>query len=621
MAAALAFAVLLPLIFASPAPAKHDPPGQSAAVKHGHAGGTGATGTTPAASAPYGEEAQAQSGQTGEASSPATPAPASSGEAGGQPATSPEKGKTKSSAAPGHAKAKHSPKREAAKTPRKTPEAPVASVAEPAPAPVTTATPTQTVHAPVVAAPTTTAAIATKHAPARAHSGTGTSARSHRTVRRPARRVASASTASGTSGAVLAAATSGARAPARSSTAHGAGPSAVARQLASERRPSAATSGLPLVHSVTRIINVVPPLIRALIGLLIGLALLLAISSRITAARARRLLRQREELLDDVGLLQGALLPPLPARIGPIGTSAAYQPASGPGAGGDFYDVFALGDGRIAVILGDVSGHGRDALPQTTLLRFTLRAYIEAGLSPRTALATAGPVLERQLGSSFATVAVATYDPRERQLVFSCAGHPPPLVLGSDAAAPITSASAPPIGVGAPTGTRQTTVSIPGSALVCFYTDGVVEARTSGALFGSRRLQRVLASISETATAETLLTRIDAEIDARPDDMAACLLRIEGGELPPAVTVEELALDMREIERDRATRFLRSAGVHPAEIEQVVAELRRQVARHGRVVLELHLGEGAPEIVLSPQNVATLQPTIRAAAGAQGALT
>jgi hypothetical protein len=175
--------------------------------------------------------------------------------------------------------------------------------------------------------------------------------------------------------------------------------------------------------------------------------------------------------------------------------------------------------------------------------------------------------------------------------------------------------------VGAPTGTRQTTMTIPGSALVCFYTDGVVEARTSGALFGSRRLQRVLASISEDATAETLLERIDAETDARPDDMAACLLRMDGDDRSPAVRVEELELDAREVERDRATRFLRSAGVHPAEIDDVIAELRRQVARHGRVVLELHLGEGAPEIVLSPQNVATLQPTIRAAASAQGALT
>jgi serine phosphatase RsbU (regulator of sigma subunit) len=367
-----------------------------------------------------------------------------------------------------------------------------------------------------------------------------------------------------------------------------------------------------IVTTVTRIINVIPAAVQIAIGVLVALALALAISSRLASLRARRLARQRRQLLEDVGLLQAALLPPVPARLGPVGTSSAYRPASGPGAGGDFYDVFALGDGQVAVIVGDVSGHGRSALPQTTLVRFTLRAYLEAGMSPRSALQMAAPVLERQLGESFATVVLATYHPRERTLVYACAGHPPPLVLGSESIAPITVCSSPPIGAGQPTGTRQTVVSLPGESLVCFYTDGVLDARVAGQLFGVRRLKLALAGLGPDATASALLDRVAEESDQRPDDMAACLLRVEGDRSAPSVQKEELELDGREAGRDRAGRLLLARGLDAGKVEHVISSARGAVARDGTVVIELHLGEMAPEVTLRPQNVTSFEPTIRA---------
>jgi stage II sporulation SpoE-like protein len=372
----------------------------------------------------------------------------------------------------------------------------------------------------------------------------------------------------------------------------------------------------PLVTSVTRIINVVPPLIRVLIGALVAVALALAAISQLIALRARRLARQRGQLLEDVGLLQGALLPALPARLGLIGTSAAYRPASGPAAGGDFYDVFALADGQLAVVVGDVSGHGREALPHTTLVRFTMRAYLEAGLSPRQALQSAAPILERQLGGSFATVVLATYHPRERLLVYACAGHPPPIVAGARAIAPITACSSPPIGAGEPTGRRQTVVSIPGSALACFFTDGVVEARVAGELFGAERLERTLLELPDGASASSLLDRVASETDRRPDDMAACLLRIDGNARTPRVQVEELELDRREAGRERIERFLLAGGVDPEEIGEVVASVRASVERNGGVVLSLHLGEGSPKVSLRKHNVTQLAPLERASSRA-----
>jgi len=369
---------------------------------------------------------------------------------------------------------------------------------------------------------------------------------------------------------------------------------------APSRRPS------PIVTTITRIVGVVPTLVWILIGALSALALALAVRSRLAALRARRLERQRGELLEDVGLLQGALLPEPPARLGPVGTSAAYRPADGPGAGGDFYDVFALEDGQLAVIVGDVSGHGREALPHTALVRFTLRAYLEAGLSPRAAVQTAGAVLERQLGGSFVTVVAATYQPRERILTYACAGHPPPVVLGSRSIAPITASSSPPIGAGMRTGTRQTVVSVPGRSQVCFHTDGVTEARVAGELFGAERLARTLAELGPQATASALLDQVAEETDARPDDMAACLLNVEGGNAPPTILVEELELDREEAAGDRTERFLLACGVQRREVTELMRSARVAAERTGTVVLELRLGDGPPVLALGRDNVALL---------------
>ncbi len=350
----------------------------------------------------------------------------------------------------------------------------------------------------------------------------------------------------------------------------------------------------------------IPTLLWMLIGVLLALALALAIRSRLAALRARRLEHQRGALLEDVGLLQAALLPIPPARLGPVGTSAAYRPAEGPGAGGDFYDVFALEDGQLAIIVGDVSGHGRLALPHTALVRFTLRAYMEAGLSPRSAVQTAGAVLERQLGGSFATVVAATYQPRERILTYACAGHPPPVVLGSRSIAPITVCSSPPIGAGMRTGTRQTVVSVPGRSQVCFHTDGVTEARVEGELFGDERLTRTLTELGPGATASALLDRVAEETDARPDDMAACLLDVEGGAAAPVVLIEELELDRVQATDDRTERFLLACGVERRETAELMRSAGAAAGRTGTVVLELRLADGPPEVALGRDNVALL---------------
>jgi hypothetical protein len=367
------------------------------------------------------------------------------------------------------------------------------------------------------------------------------------------------------------------------------------------------TNPSPIVTTITRIVDVVPAPMRILLGLLLALALALGARAGFAALHARRLERQRAELLADVGLLQAALLPVPPARHGAVGTSVAYRPADGPAAGGDFYDVFALEDGRLAVIVGDVSGHGRQALPHTALVRFTLRAYLEAGLSPRRAIQTAGAVLERQLGGSFATVLAATYDPEVRELTYASAGHPPPVVLGpTRPLVPVTASSAPPLGAGIRTGTRQTVLRVPGRARICFYTDGVTEARVAGQLYGSERLTQTLAELPAGAGAADLLERISAATDARPDDMAACLLEVAGSAAAPAALREELELDREQAVGQRTEGFLRACGVEQAAIGALGRAAHGAAGATGTVLLEVGLDGPQPHVELRRENLTQL---------------
>ncbi|MGA7704551.1 MAG: PP2C family protein-serine/threonine phosphatase, partial [Solirubrobacteraceae bacterium] len=383
---------------------------------------------------------------------------------------------------------------------------------------------------------------------------------------------------------------------------HADGPSRTVRATRLQSKSS------PIVTTITRIVGVVPTAIWVLLGALCAVALAFGLRAVLVAVRARRLERQRGELLEDVGLLQAALLPVPPARLGPVGTSVAYRPADGPGAGGDFYDVFALEDGKLGVILGDVSGHGRQALPHTALVRFTLRAYLEAGLPPRDALRTAGTVLERQLGGSFATVVVATYQPRSRTLTYSAAGHPPPVVLGPEPVPTVVVCSAPPIGAGMRTGTRQTVISVPGLSRVCFYTDGLTEARVGGELYGPERLTTALVELGGGAAASDVLARVVEQTTLRPDDMAVCLLNIEGGPHEPSILVEEIELDREEATSDRVERFLLACGLEHGELAALTASVQAVAGSEGTVLMQLRAAPGSPEITLLRDNIALLHP-------------
>jgi hypothetical protein len=356
-----------------------------------------------------------------------------------------------------------------------------------------------------------------------------------------------------------------------------------------------------VTRTVHDIVQVIPGPVKAGIGAMAALLLAAIAAWTAVTLRSRRLRKHRGQLLQEVGLLQAALLPEVPERIGPLAASVAYRPADGPGAGGDFYDVFQLEDGKVGLVLGDVAGHGRDALARTALLRYTLRAYLETGLEPRIAMRLAGETLDHNLASGFATAAVALYDPHAGTLTFSCAGHPPPILLGPPAHEPVTACSAPPIGVGERTGVRQTTVVLPAGALACFFTDGLAEARVDGELFGRDRLASLIEELNGDITAAALLERIRAEVNHMPDDMAACVLSPVAGaaaELDgPAVRIEEL--ELREGGERDLRRFLAACGIPPVEIGDLVRSADSRAADYGGAIVRVRIVAGEhPQVSL-----------------------
>ncbi|HYI99340.1 MAG TPA: PP2C family protein-serine/threonine phosphatase [Thermoleophilaceae bacterium] len=379
-----------------------------------------------------------------------------------------------------------------------------------------------------------------------------------------------------------------------------------------DARSAPERDGSPVIRTVRDIVEVVPDSVKLALAALVALSLVLAGAYLFSALRVRSLARQRGELLSDVGLLQSALLPPVPGRVGALETSVAYRPADGLGAGGDFYDVLPLPGGRAGFILGDVSGHGRDALERTAFLRYTLRAYLEAGLEVGVALQVAGRVIGEGLGGDFATVLLAVHDPKRGSLTYASAGHPAPIVTGGAAFEPVLAGSSPPIGAGLRTGLRQTTVPLTPGVTVCLFTDGLIEARTEQGLLGRDRLTRIVAELGRDATAAAVIERVADEARSVSDDMAVCLLSPTATVTSGGFRTEQLELSAEEAAGPLPGRFLEECGVGSAASEDVERDLRDLAERYDGAVLHATFGSRRTVEVL-PRNVESIEAASRRA--------
>ncbi|MDP9389757.1 MAG: serine/threonine-protein phosphatase, partial [Actinomycetota bacterium] len=229
--------------------------------------------------------------------------------------------------------------------------------------------------------------------------------------------------------------------------------------------------------------------------------------------------------------LQRSLLPPALPCIEGIRLAARYHPVRGGGeVGGDFYDVFPLGDGRWGAVIGDVCGSGALAASLTALVRYTVRAEARRGDPPSLVLQNLHrAVLEQDLGERFCTVALAYLQPRAAavEVTVSCAGHPLPLLSGPEG--PIRPVGRPGSAIGLVERAEfsDTSELVIGGQVLAFYTDGVIEARDSEGRLDDRLLEAALARSAGQgleAVAQAIEGDVLAHYGGVPRDDVAFLL-------------------------------------------------------------------------------------------------
>ncbi|MBV9722638.1 MAG: SpoIIE family protein phosphatase [Mycobacterium sp.] len=232
--------------------------------------------------------------------------------------------------------------------------------------------------------------------------------------------------------------------------------------------------------------------------------------------------QQRETAL----ALQHAILGP--AHL-PHGFSVRYEAASRPlQVGGDWYDIVDLEDGRIAMIVGDCVGHGLFAATVMGQLRSACRALLLEHPSPRAALAGLDRFAARLPGAPCTTAVCAVLQPDTGELVYSSAGHPPPILVHADGTTQLLEEGHTiPLGLRPHRARPEARITIPPRATLLLYTDGLVERRRHGLDDGIAHVSGLLQNGRDSTLddlANQIMSRL-APIDGYQDDVALLLYR------------------------------------------------------------------------------------------------
>ncbi|WP_458246785.1 ATP-binding SpoIIE family protein phosphatase [Streptomyces sp. MAI_2237] len=316
---------------------------------------------------------------------------------------------------------------------------------------------------------------------------------------------------------------------------------------------------------------------------------------------ARRYTREHHTALT----LQRSLLPRGRPEQSAVEVAHRYLPAQA-GVGGDWFDVIPLSGARVALVVGDVVGHGLHAAATMGRLRTAVHNFCALDLPPDELLTHLDDLAGRlDRGESWAveggpadsgivgaTCLYAVYDPVSRRCTLTRAGHPLPAVVRPDGTVEFVDLPAgAPLGLG---GMPFETVELElaeGSQLV-LYTDGLVEDRLRDIDAGLDRLRAVLA-VPERAPEETCEAVLDALLPARPTDDVALLVARTHVLGPDRVAQWDLPSDPAVVSRARtaATEQLTAWGLDDLAFttELVVSELVTNAIRHAHGPVQLRL--------------------------------
>ena len=221
--------------------------------------------------------------------------------------------------------------------------------------------------------------------------------------------------------------------------------------------------------------------------------------------------------------LQRSLVPTALPAVPGAELAARYTPGSG-GVGGDWYDVFTLPSGELCVVIGDVAGSGLPAAVIMGRMRSALRAYALETRDPAEVLDRLDRKMQHFEPDAMATVLYAVIDPGLEQMNVCLAGHFPPVIAYPGQPAELAGVATGVIIGFAEVRRPVTTVPIPPGALLCFYTDGLIERPGEVIDDGLNRLCQAVTAQSPEAACAAVMHALVGSGPAR-DDIALLMVR------------------------------------------------------------------------------------------------